>query len=292
MILIAENINVMSKTVGQAIRERLAQPIQQMAITAGEEGADFLELNIGPAMKDGDELMAWLVDTVQDVADKPLSLDTTNHLATEAGLKRCRRRAIINSVSLQPERIENMLPLVTKYNASMVGLLWGPEGMPRDANERCMLAVNLVYEANKAGVSSDDIWIDPIVTPVSVEINQVKSCVEFMTMLEEVVPGCHSIVGLSNISSGTPAPLRPYLNRTFLMMLMRYGLYAAIVDIFDRELVSIARGERNSLVGLVHQVMDGNVPDLSILSQEEVKYVKTARVLSGEVLYSHSWLEV
>ncbi len=292
MILIAENINIMSKTLGPALRERNPKPIQEMAKAEAEAGADYLDLNIGPARKAGDEMMEWVVKTVQEVTDLPLSLDTTNPVAMEAGLKACKSKALINSISLQPDRLEAELPLVKKYNADMIGLLWGTEGMPRDANERCMLAVDLVYKANEMGIPNENIWIDPIASPVSVEINQVKSCVEFMSMLNDIAPGCKSTVGLSNVSNGTPANLRPMLNRTYLIMLMRYGLYSAIVDIFDTELVKIARGGMPEIVNLVYRVMDGEKPDLTSLSPKEVEYVKTVRVLTGESLYSHSWLEI
>ncbi len=290
MILIGESINVMSKTIGPALRERNPKPIQELARAEAGAGVDYLDLNIGPARKAGDELMEWVVNTVQEAADLPLSLDTTNPVAMEAGLKVHKGRALINSISLA--RMDEELPLAKKYNAYMIGLLWGREGMPRDANERCVLAVDLIYEANQIGIPSQDIWIDPIVTPVSVEINQVKACLEFMSMLQDIAPGCKSIVGLSNISNGTPTHLRPYLNRTYLMMLLKYGLYSAIVDAFDSELIKIARGEKPELVDLVHRIMNGEKPDLSSLTEEEVKYVKTVRVLTGESLYSHSWLEI
>lgn len=290
MILIGEHINIMSQTIGPALKERNPKPIQELAQQEVEAGMDYLDLNIGPARKSGDELMAWVVNTVQEVTSKPLSLDTTNPVAMEAGLKVHKGKALINSISLA--RMEEELPLVKKYNADMIGLLWGMEGMPRDANERCVVAVDLIYQANQMGIPNEDIWIDPIATPVSVEINQVKACLEFMSMLQEIAPGCKSTVGLSNISNGTPAHLRPHLNRTYLIMLMRYGLYSAIVDAFDSELIKIARGEMPQLVDLVHRVMDGEKPDLSSLGEEEVKYVKTVRVLTGESLYSHSWLEI
>ena len=292
MILVGENINVMSATIGPALKERNPEPIQELARAESEAGIDYLDLNIGPSRKAGDELMSWLVETVQEVSGKPLSLDTTNPVATEAGLKACKKGALINSVSLQPERLEKILPLVKQYNADMIGLLWGVEGMPRDANERCMLAVDLIYKANQMGIASENIWIDPIATPVSVEINQVKACLEFMSMLAEIAPECKSIVGLSNVSNGTPAHLRPYLNRTYLIMLMKYGLYSAIVDAFDAELVQIARGEMSKIVSLVHRVMDGDKPDPASLSRKEIEYVKTVGVLTGETLYSHSWLEI
>ena len=292
MILIAESINVMSKTLGPAMKERNPKPIQEMAKAEAEAGADYLDINIGPARRGGDEFMEWMVNTVQEVSDLPLSLDTTNPVAIEAGLKVCKSKALINSISLQPDRLESELPLVAKYNAAMIGLLWGIEGMPRDANERCIHTVDLVYKANELGIPGEDIWIDPIVSPVSVEINQVKACIEFMSMLGEIAPESKSTVGLSNISNGTPAHLRPQLNRTYLIMLMKYGLHSAIVDIFDTELMKIARGEMPEIVNLVHRVMDGEKPGLSSLSQKEVEYVKTVRVLTGESLYSHSWLEI
>jgi cobalamin-dependent methionine synthase I len=291
MILIGENINITTKIAGTAMKERNPEPIQKIAKAEVEAGMDYLDINIGPARKNGEEFMTWMVNTVQAVADKPLSLDTTNPLAIEAGLKVHKGKALINSVSLT--RMEEELPLVIKYNADMIGLLWGREGMPRDADERAVIAAELMYKANEMGTPNNKIWFDPIVTPVvNVDTNQVKPCLEFMSMLQDIVPGCKSTVGLSNVSNGSPTNLRPYLNRTYLMMLMKYGLHSAIVDAFDSELVQIARGEMPELVNLVHRVMDGEKPDLSSLSAEEVKYVKTVRVLAGETLYSHSWLEL
>jgi 5-methyltetrahydrofolate corrinoid/iron sulfur protein methyltransferase len=290
MILIGENLNIMSQTLGPALRGRDPKPVQEMA--KAETDIDYIDLNIGPARKAGDEMMEWVVKTVQAVTNKSLSLDTTNPVAMEAGLKVCKSKALINSISLQPGRLEQGLPLVKKYNASMVGLLWGAEGMPRDSAERGVLVADLIYKAGEAGIPMEDIWVDPILTPVSVEINQVKACFEFMSMLKDIAPDCKSTIGLSNISNGTPTNLRPYLNRTCLIMLMRYGLYSAIVDAFDAELIAIARGQRPEIVSLVHRVMDGEKPDLASRGKEEAKYARTVRVLTGESLYSHSWLEV
>jgi 5-methyltetrahydrofolate corrinoid/iron sulfur protein methyltransferase len=292
MILVAESLNIMSQTIGPAIRERNAGPVQEIAKAQAARGADYLDINIGPARKNGDEMMEWVVNTVQEVTDLPLSLDTTNPVAMEAGLKACSKPALINSISLQPDRLESELPLVPKYNADMIGLLWGVDGMPRDANERCMHAVDIVYRASELGIDPENIWIDPIASPVSVEINQVKACVEFMTMLADVAPGCKSIVGLSNVSNGTPAELRGILNRTYMVMLGRYGLYSAIVDVFDEELVKLARGQMPEIVEVVYKAMDGEITDLSSLNEKEMQYAKTVRVLNGESLYSHSWLEI
>ena len=292
VLLIGENINVMSRSIGAAFKERQSEPVQSLARSETEAGMDYLDLNIGPAKKQGMELMPWLVSAVQEVSDLPLSLDTTNAAAMEAGLRLCKRRALVNSVSLQPERIDQLLPLVKEYKTEMIGLLWGSDGMPRDVNERCMLTVDLVYKANQMGIANHDIWIDPIATPVSGEISQVTACVEFMAMLPDIAPGCKSVVGLSNVSNGTPQHLRPMLNRTYLIMLMRYGLHAVIVDASDQELQEIARGRAQDIVRIIHRAMDDESIDLNSLDKVARNYVKTVRVLTGRALYSDSWLEI
>ena len=106
MILIGENLNVISQTLGPALKERNAGPIEEMAQAETEAGIDLVDLNIGPARKGGDELMDWVVNTVQKVTDKQLCLDTTNLVAMQAGLKAYKGKALINSISLQTERME------------------------------------------------------------------------------------------------------------------------------------------------------------------------------------------
>ena len=290
MKLIGENLNIVSKKYGPALKERNAAPIQELAIAQTKAGMDYLDINIGPARKDGDKFMEWVVKTVQEVTDKPLSLDTTNPIAIEAGLKVHKGKALINSISL--DRMETELPFVLKYNCDFVALLWGRDGLPRDANERGAIAAELLYNANEKGIANNRIWFDPIVTPaVNIESNYVKPCLEFLSMLPDIAPGAKSIVGLSNVSNGAPTELRPYLNRTLLMMLMKYDIYSVILDALDGELIDIARGKRPELVKLVQLAMTGEKIDLKSVSSEDAKYVKTVKVLLGEILYSHSWLE-
>jgi cobalamin-dependent methionine synthase I len=292
MLTIAENINVMSKTIGPAMKARDKKPIQELAVHESEQGVDYLDLNIGPARKDGPELMTWLVQTVQEVSKVPCSLDTTNADAIAAGLKVHKGKALINSVTLQPDRMQKVLPLAKEFETDIIGVLWGPEGMPRDENERAVHAVNLMMAANELGVPNERLWVDPIVSPVSVEINQVKACITFMQTLQDLVPGCKSTVGLSNISNGAPDELRHWLNKTYAIMLMRYGCYSAIVDAFDEDLLALAKGEKKDVIALVHKVMDGAAVDPKSLGDELLKYYyRTAKVLVGETLYSASWLE-
>ena len=119
MILIGENINIMSKTIGAALRERLPDPIRELARAETRTGMDYLDLNIGPARKDGDELMKWLVDIVQEVTDKKLSLDTTNPLGRSRLVPAKIER--LQLCSLQPERLEKVLPMAKEYDAGLSG---------------------------------------------------------------------------------------------------------------------------------------------------------------------------
>ena len=294
VVTIAESINIMSKTIGPAMKEKNPKPIQEMAVAEAGEGADFLDVNIGPARKGGAEMMEWLVGTIHEVVDLPLSLDTTNIEAMEAGLKAHKKggRPLVNSVSCQADRIDAGLDLVKKYGALMVGLLWGTDGMPRDTNERAALAVDLTFKANEKGIPNEDIFIDPIATPVSGEINQVLACTEFMGMVQDLAPGCKSTVGLSNVSNGAPDNLRPPLNKAYALMLHKQGLYSAIVDAYDKELMNVCKGEHPELFELVSKVMAGEQVDIGSLPKQQQDYVKTVNVLMGKSLYSDSWLEL
>ena len=290
---IGENLNVMSKILGPAMKEKNAKPIQEMVEKEVAAGVDYIDVNIGPARKGGEEMMEWLVKTIQEVTTSvPLALDTTNMAATEAGLKVTKIPALINSVSIQSSRFEAGLMMAKKYNADLIALLWSDDGMPRDANERAMHIVDFVQKATELDIPMEKLWFDPIVSPISVEVNQVKACVECMGMLKDIAPGSKSTVGLSNVSNGVPDHLRPWLNIPYLIMLMKNGLHSAIVDAFDGDLKKIIKGEKPNIVTLVHKLMDGEKVDINSLNEDEKKYAKSVKVLMGETLFSDSWLDI
>jgi cobalamin-dependent methionine synthase I len=291
MILIGENIHIISRSVNEAVRNRDIAPIQALAEAQARAGADYLDLNLGPARKEPEEVASWLVNTVQAVADLPISLDTMNPLAMEAGLKLCRRRSLLNSASGKAESRERMMPLAIKYATQVVISVITDQGCPPDVDSRVESIMETVAYANGLGIDNEDIWVDPIVLPVSADQKQVREALEFIRILPDLLPGVKSVVGLSNVSNGTPAPLRGILNRTYMVMLERNGLYSAIADVLDQELIDLNRGGLNDIRVLVHRVMDGETVDADALPETEKNYVKTARVLMGDALYSHAWLE-
>ncbi len=296
MILFGESLNVISKVIGKAYRERDPKPIQAEALEQQKLGMDYIDINLGPAKKDGHELMPWVVQVVQEVVpNMPLLLDTSNIAAIEAGLKVIKPASkphIVNSIMARPERYTVMLPMAAKYNADIVALMWGPDGLPRDENERAALAVELLYAANEAGIPNEKIWVDGIVTPVNIQQAQCVSLMTFQAMLEDIAPGAMSTCGLSNISNGPPVHLRPILNTTYMVMLGRNGMKSVISDPLDTTLTAVAKGQRQDIVDVVYQAMDGTAPSLSSLSKELADYVKTVRVITGESLFSDSYLEI
>src|SRR5210317_1807304 len=226
MLLIGESLNVISTKIGRAFKERDPKPIQEEALFQKEKDMDYIDINLGPAKKDGHELMPWVVEVVQEVVDDiPLALDTSNIDAIEAALKVCKLPPIINSIMVRPERYERMVPLAAESGADFVALMWGPDGLPRDENERAALAVELLYFANEAGIPNEKIWVDGIVTPVNIQQPQAISLMEFQKMLQDMAPGARSTCGLSNISNGPPDHLRPILNQTYMVMLQKYGMH-------------------------------------------------------------------
>lgn len=303
MFLIGESLNVISKKIGKAFKERDPKPLQEEALFQKEKGMDYIDINLGPAKKEGHELMPWVVQTVQEVvSDVPLALDTSNIDAIAAALKvlkPCDKPHLINSIMARPERYEKMVPLAAESNADFIALMWGPDGLPRDENERAALCVELLYFANEAGIPNEKIWVDGIVTPVNIQQPQLMSLMKFQKMLQDIAPGAKSTCGLSNISNGPPDHLRPILNQTYMVMLEKYGMYSVISDPLDEKLTEIAKGKRQDIVDLINSMVGddepevgGADPDISSLSKELQDYAKTVNVILGKTLYSDSWLEI
>jgi cobalamin-dependent methionine synthase I len=292
MVIIGESIHIISQAVSQAVKERNPKPIHELVIAQTKAGAHYIDVNLGPARKDPVATTEWLVKTVQEVTELPLSIDTLNPVAMEAGLKACKKRPLLNSASARTDSKEKMLPLAPKYNTDLVLSVITDKGCPPDVESRIESILGTVELANELGVPNEDIWVDPILIPVCADQQQVVMALEFMKILQDVLPGVKSTIGLSNISNGTPDELRGILNRTYMVMLERCGHYSVIADALDKELMSLNNGKMPNIVDLIHKVMDGETIDLSSLSQLERDYVKTTKVLTGETLYSHSWLEV
>jgi 5-methyltetrahydrofolate corrinoid/iron sulfur protein methyltransferase len=245
MLIIAEKINIMSKTIGPAIRERNPKPIQELAVAEVAGGAKCLDLNLGPATKDGPGMMQWLVKTVEEAVDGSiqLCLDTKNTEAMAAGLEVVtKHKPMINSTNADDDVLDVYMPMAAKFDADIIALAMTSAGIPRDCNERLMNAATIMGKAMEHGVGMERIYLDPLVLPIGVaqqDALEVIDTIRQFQMLND--PPMKSVVGLSNIHNGTPSALHVRFDYTFMAMLGAAGLTAAIADSLDKDLMAVAK---------------------------------------------------
>ncbi len=242
MVIVGEKINGTSKRVREAVLARDEEFIRELARRQAEAGAHYLDVNSGTEMgRDADD-MVWLVKTVQSEVETPLCIDSPNPQALEAGLEAHQGRALVNSATAEADRMDLVIGLARKHDARLVALTLDDQGMPSGAEERLTIAKRLAEAAVGAGMSLDDLFIDPLVRAVGVENDQGAAVLEAIGRIREALPEVHIICGLSNISFQMPQ--RRLLNRTFLAMAMGRGLDAAIMDPLDAGLMAtVCAGE-------------------------------------------------
>ena len=239
MLAIGELINGMYKAIGKAIADRDKSVIQKCAKDQVDKGAGMLDVNTGPYEKNPQDAMKWLVETIQEVTDTPLCLDSTKADVIEEGLKLVKTKAMINSTNADDEKLDTLLPLAKKYNTFLIGLTMSKKGVPRDKNERMEHAVKIITKCQEAGFNVGDLYLDPIVLPVNVAQAQGKEILDSIKELGILCdPRPKTVVGLSNASQGTKQ--RPLINRIYLVMAIANGLDAAILDPLDDDLMNAA----------------------------------------------------
>ena len=238
MVIIGELINTSRKTVGPAVEARDAAVIQEMALKQDEAGATYIDVNAGTRVHDEPESLVWLVETVQAVVNKPLCLDSPNPEAIKAALKVHKGQALINSISGEKDRYEALLPLLIEYNARVVALCMDDTGMPETAEDRLKVADFLYKGMTAAGVKPEDIFYDPLVKPISVNIKYGWEVLDTINEIHKRYPGVHTTCGLSNISFGLPN--RKLLNQAFLVMCTANGMDGVILDPLDEGIMSLA----------------------------------------------------
>ena len=237
MFVIGELINGMYLSIGRAIKEKDKTEIQKCALVQIEAGADALDINCGPASKDPMTDIQWLVNTIQEVTDKTLVLDSSKSKVIESGLKVVKNKVMINSTMADPEKLEVLVPLAKKYNAKLIGLAMSSKGVPQNKDQRLELAATIVAHCQEAGFPVEDLYLDPIVLPVNVGQAQMVDILESIKDFKIISePSPRTVIGLSNVSQGTY--VRSLINRTFLVMATAYGLDAAILDPKDTELMN------------------------------------------------------
>jgi cobalamin-dependent methionine synthase I len=233
MKIIGEKINGTRQRVAQAIEERNAGFIRDLAAKQAEAGAAWLDVNAGthPSREPND--LIWLVETIQPVVEVPLCLDSANPQALAAAIQVVERTPMINSISGEPQQLEGILPLVAERSCPVIALAMDDKGIPETC-ERRMEVVRKVMEAARAsGVPDGNVYVDPLAMTLASNTDSALITLDTMRAIRREFPDAHLTMGLSNISFGLPA--RSYINRAFLTLALAAGLDCAILDPLDRE---------------------------------------------------------
>ena len=235
--VIAERINMSRKEIGKQVRARNAGFIAGEARRQTEAGATHIDINAGGNPGTEMEDMRWLVETVAKATELPICFDSPNAEVLKAGLELCNREGtIINSITLESERVKGVLPLVKEFGTGVVSLTMDDGGMPEDLAGRVRVIDGLVEMFGKSGVGLERVYFDPLVRPASTNPGQARDLLEAIRYLRTKHPETHVALGLSNISFGLPK--RKLLNRTFLAMLISAGADGAVLDPLDREMMT------------------------------------------------------
>ena len=306
MYIVGENIHIISMNVKKALREKDARFFQELAARQVEEGADAIDLNLGPRKKDWEEVFPWMVETVEAVVDVPLSFDSTNLLGIEAGLKKVTKaQPIINSTSAEAERLEQVPLLAKKYNTRLIALTMGKSGIPIGADDRVNIALEaLIPRALELDFPISDLMIDPLALTVSGCQEYCPELIEAVRMLQFAWdPPPPVFVGLSNVSNGVPDENRPLINRVYCAMLMGAGLPMMMADPFDEKLKEVIRiiderDESTSLNKLYLSIHDRvaameqpEAGDFDMSDPEQVDIWRTVQILQNNVIYADSYLQ-
>jgi 5-methyltetrahydrofolate--homocysteine methyltransferase len=237
MLIIGEKINSSIPSVGPAIEKKDKASIQKLAVDQAAAGADIIDVNAG-ALLDGEiELLPWLVEIVQEVVDLPLCIDSPNPVALGKALAVCRKKAIVNSISLEKDKYEKIIPLIQKSESSIIALCMDDQGIPATVEQRFQIARAIVERLTGDGIAADDIYVDVMAQPIGTDSNSGKVTLATAMAVKQGIPGVHITCGLSNVSFGLPK--RRLLNQSFAISLAVFGMDTFFIDPLDERMMSL-----------------------------------------------------
>ncbi len=237
MLIIGERINTVRKSIAWAVEKKDVETIQKEAVNQVKAGADVLDVNVGTPLKEA-ENMSWAVKVIQEVLNIPLCIDSPDPETIKAGFRvsRDKRRTWANSITLEKERIEGVLPLVKKYNCPLIALCIDDKGIPSTPKKRVEVARTTIKAVSDFGIPLDNLYIDCLIEPVSVGQGKAQETLATIKMMKKTFPQIKTVVCLSAVSFGLPG--RRLINRTFLPLLVEAGVDALFLDPLDETIMA------------------------------------------------------
>ena len=236
MIFIGERINAGFKDIRAAIENKDGDVIKEWAVKQTKAGANYLDVNMGTASNKAEDF-CWMIECVQEVVDTPISIDNNKPALIKEAIPVCKKPPLINSLTAEESKLDDMLPAIKEAEASFIGLVMDETGSPKDANKRVENAGRIVAKIMEYDIDPEKLFLDPIIMPLKYMQEQ---AVEIMSAASQfrlfTDPPCHIVGGLSNVANGTKH--KKLINRIFATMLVASGLDAVICDVTDEELVN------------------------------------------------------
>ncbi len=237
MIIVGERINSTRKPITAALEARDADHILNEARRQWQAGAAYLDVNTAMMRTAEAKVMTWVIELIQvELPEALIAIDSADPAAIEAGFKAHRGRPLLNSINGEKERMDALMPLIREYNPRVIGLTIDDGGISQDADNRYRIGAELIELLAHNQLDLDDIFIDPLIFPVSAELQAGNASLAIIKRLKENYPGVHTICGLSNISFGLPE--RKLINQVYMILAMGQGLDAAIIDPVDRRMMA------------------------------------------------------
>jgi len=237
--VIGERINTSRKLVQAAVVERDADYIIGDVTKQQEAGANYIDVNAGARIGHEEEDMTWLLDTIQPIATLPLTLDSPDPAILEMAFSMVEKTPMINSISLEKERFDAMMPFLEGKECKVIALCMDDSGMPNSSNDIFGRAKTLVRELNRISIPTASIYLDPLVQPISTDSTKGVMVLDAVRAIKAEYPEVHITGGLSNISYGLPQ--RHIINRTFVTLMMAAGMDSAIIDPLDKKIMATIR---------------------------------------------------
>ena len=305
MKLIGENIHVISKSVREALIKRDKDFV--ISMIEKQKNMNAIDLNVGPAKGELVGILPWLTELVNSNGAKTISFDTSNAEEMRKGLEVCRNpeKAFINSATDNIERLENMTDLASEFGSNLIALtLSADNGIP-NTDAKMEVALDMYETCMMKGISNERIYFDPLVLPVNVAQNQSIETLNTIKILKESFePQCNTIIGLSNVSNGSPKELRPLINKVFLTLAYGAGLDCAIVDATDIDIQNLIKMLDSSspktsvdkllldLTSVTRDFVELDDIDYNKSDKNSVSIYKTAKIILNKEIYSHSFTQV
>jgi len=237
MIIIGEKINGAIPSVGEAIRNKDVDFIKNLAVTQAEAGANYIDVCASTDVAIELETMEWLIGLVQEVTDTPIAIDSPNAEICAECIKFCARPGLINSVSLEGNKIDVVFPVIANTDWHCAALLCDDTGIPKTGEKRLEVFDALMKKAGEYGIEPARLHIDPLVEMLCTSEDGINVILDVIRTIKERYPAIHVTGGASNISYNLPA--RKFVNQAFLVLAMGAGMDSAIINPLHKHMMGL-----------------------------------------------------